>query len=155
MILSRRKLPGCGCTSHNRAHVERRCVAGRSACARWRTSETSPESTSDCAVSIIAGIESNQPYPRTTVRFEASPSSRRVNIARCGKKLASCSAFVTRNTIYAEQERHLPEVSHVYRIYASRLLSNTAMAVVASKLPVNLYSESAKESTLPLRPNCL
>jgi len=30
-------------------------------------------------------------------------------------------------------------------------LSNTAMAVVASKLPVNLYSESAKESTLPLR----
>jgi hypothetical protein len=68
--------------------------------------KTSPESTSDCAVSIIAGFESNQPYPRTTVRFEASPSSRRVNIARCGKKLVSCSAFVTRNTIYAEQERH-------------------------------------------------
>src|SRR5208337_3010963 len=30
-------------------------------------------------------------------------------------------------------------------------LSNTAMTVVASKLPVNLYSESATESTLPLR----
>jgi beta-galactosidase len=30
-------------------------------------------------------------------------------------------------------------------------LSNTAMAVVASNLPVNLYSESATESTLPLR----
>jgi len=30
-------------------------------------------------------------------------------------------------------------------------LSNTAMAVVASNLPVNLYSKSATESTLPLR----
>jgi hypothetical protein len=54
----------------------------------------SPETTLDCAVSIIAGIEINRPYSQTTVRFGTSPSSRKVNIAGCSNETVPCSMCV-------------------------------------------------------------